>query len=99
MTPRDYKVLEAASAEELARKVQQASYRGGYELQGGVTTATDKDGRTIYRQAMVLLILLLLAGCATFERAMCRGVMCPPAPSADAEMRPNDKLSGAATGN
>lgn len=89
MTPRDYKVIEAASAEELARKVQQTSYRGGYELQCGVTTATDKDGRTIYRQAMVLLIVLSLAGCASFERAMCRGALCPPAPSVDAEMRPN----------
>lgn len=82
MTPRDYKVIEAPSAEELARKVQQASYRGGYELQGGVTTATDDKGRTTYRQAMVLLIVLSLAGCVTFERAICRGAMCPPAPIA-----------------
>lgn len=51
---RDYVVLEADSAEELARRVQRLVYRGGYETQGGVSTAPDAEGRTIFYQAMVL---------------------------------------------
>lgn len=54
MIPREYKVIQASTPEELAHKVQRLAATGGYEPHGGVATGTDPNGLPIYIQAMVL---------------------------------------------
>ena len=55
MAPKDIKVLEASSTDELTRQIKEMGHLWGYQRDGSVVIDKDKDGRTIYKQAMVML--------------------------------------------
>jgi hypothetical protein len=54
----DYKVIEADSADELKRRVNDACRStswndGNYKVTGGVEVTKDSEGKDVYRQAVV----------------------------------------------